>query len=160
MIEIKMIMPEDDALVKILSEYKLKLMAYHNQYAMELNIDDTELREYTKEKALATLSKRDSYLILLNGNHIGYIQVEKQKSAVDNADILFVHGIYIQEEYQNCGFAMKALQFICKKYKLRIECECWYGLPAAKIYEKMGFKKIVTRYFLSTDNKYYDSDQN
>lgn len=160
MIEIKMIMPEDENSIKILSEYKLKLMAYHKRYAMELNIHDEELRTYTKEKALATLSKRDSYLILLNGNPIGYIQVEMQKSAMDNADILFVHGVYIQEEYQNRGFAMRALQFICNKYKLRIECECWYNLPAAKIYEKMGFKKIVTRYFLPTASKYYDSDQN
>ncbi len=160
MIEIKMIMPEDEDGIKILCDYKLKLMAYHLRYATDLNIDDGELKTYTKEKALSTLSKRDSFLILLNGNHIGYIQVEKQKSTLDNADILFVHGIYIREEYQNRGFAMPALQFIRNKYKLRIECECWYNLPAAKIYEKIGFKKIVTRYFLPIDCKNYDSDQN
>ena len=160
MIEIKMLTPDDNDCLRILAEYKLKLMKYHHRYAKELNINDEVLITYNAEKALATLSHRDSYLIYLNEKHIGYIQVEIQKSAVDNSDILFVHGIYIQDEYQNRGFALRALQFICKKYKLRIECECWYDLPAAKIYEKIGFKKIFTRYFLPTDSEYYDSDQN
>lgn len=147
MINLKLIQQNNTNDIKVLADLKLKLMKYHLHYTEKLGINDDELNFYSEQKALATLSQRDSYFIMLETAIIGYVQVEIKNSIMNSDQILFIHGIYIKEQYRNYSYAIATFKYLLNKYNLGIECQCWYDLPAAKIYEKMGFKKIVTHYF-------------
>lgn len=148
MINIKHVQTDDFVHIKTIVEYKHKLMKYHSQFAEQLGISDDELKNYSDSRALETLSERDSYLIFLDNEVIGYIQTEIKKSIVGNDNVLFIHGLYIDEPYRNRSYGITACKRLYEKYKMGIECQCWYNLPAAKIYEKLGFKNIVTHYYL------------
>lgn len=148
MINLKYIRPDDFVGVKTIVDYKHKLMEYHRQFAEQSGIVDDELKNYSDSRALETLSERDSYLILLDDDVIGYIQTEIKKSIVGNDNVLFIHGLYIDEPYRNHSYGITACKLLYEKYGIGIECECWYNLPASKIYEKIGFKNIVTHYYL------------
>lgn len=158
MLRIKQIYDGTDLLV--LGTLKLELMQYHLEYAAKIGISDKELLQYTLEQALATASSRDSFLLLEDNATIGMAQVEEQISDVDENPILFVHGVYIRPGARQNGIGKAFFQYLCRRYKKRIECECWYGLPASALYEKAGFKPMLTRYVLPISNRLYGSDQN
>lgn len=143
-----------------LGNLKVELMQYHLEYAAKIGIDDKELLHYSLEQALSTVATRDNYIFVLDNEVIGMSQVEEKVSAVDEKPILFVHGIYIRPGTQHEGIGGFFLRYLCRKYKKRIECECWYGLPASALYEKAGFKPMLTRYVLPMSSHFYGSDQN
>lgn len=158
MLRIKQVYDQEDILA--LGNLKMELMQYHLEYAAKIGINDKELLQYTLEQALSTALSRDNFLFLADGEIVGMAQVEEQVSAVDNSPILFVHGIYIRPNARHHNFGGFFLRYLCRRYKKRIECECWYGLPASTLYEKAGFRPILTRYMLPTSNRFYGSDQN
>lgn len=158
MLRIKQIYDGTDLLV--LGTLKLELMQYHLEYAAKIGISDKELLQYTLEQALSTASSRDNFIFLADGEIVGMAQVEGQVSAVDDSSILFVHNIYIRPNARHYGIGGFFLRYLCRRYKKRIECECWYGLPASALYEKAGFKPMLTRYVLPASSRFYGSDQN
>lgn len=158
MFHIKQIYDHKDLLA--LGYMKIELMRYHLQYAQEIGINDNELIQYTMEQALSTASSRDNYIFIMDSEIVGMAQVEEQISDVDESPILFVHGIYIKPDVRNKGIGGVFLKYLCRKYMKRIECECWYGLPVSKLYEKAGFKAMHTRYMLPMSSQFYGSDQN
>lgn len=158
MLSIRQVYKQEDLL--ILGKMKMELMRYHLEYAAQLGIDDKELLQYTLDQALSTTGERDNYLFYADDEPIGIAQVEEQISYVDNLPILFVHGIYIKPDARNQSIGGIFLRYICSKYKKRIECECWYNIPASVLYQKAGFRPIMTRYTLPLSSRFYGSDQN
>jgi GNAT superfamily N-acetyltransferase len=75
-------------------------------------------------------------------------QVQEQISDIDRVPILFVYSIYIRSFARGRGISNKYLSFLCERYQKRIECECWYDIPANVLYLQNGFRPIVTRYML------------
>lgn len=158
MLSIKQIYSEEDLLT--LGQLKLELMQYHLEYAEQFGIKDSELLQYTLQKALSTTSSRDNFLFFMNDEPVGMAQVEEQISPVDNTPILFVHSMYIKPNTRNHSIGGIFLRRLCKKYKKRVECECWYNIPASELYKKIGFQPMVTRYVLPLSNRFYGSAQN
>lgn len=158
MVDIKEICTKEDLL--IMGSLKIELMQYHLQYALQFGIDDIELIQYDLEQALSTAESRNNFLFIRDNTPVGMAQVEEQISDVDGMPILFVHGIYIKPSARNSSIAGIFLRYLCRRYKKRIECECWYDLPASILYQKAGFKPMVTRYVLPLSNRFYGSDQN
>lgn len=158
MLSIKQIYSEEDMLV--LGKLKMELMRYHLEYAEQFGISDHELLQYTLEQALSTASSRDNFLFFMNDEPIGMAQVEEQISSVDSNPILFVHSMYIKPDTRNRSIGGIFLRRLCKKYKKRIECECWYNIPASELYIKAGFQPLVTRYILPQSSRFYGSAQN
>lgn len=158
MLHIKQIYDQEDLLA--LGKLKMELMQYHLEYSTQIGVNDKELLQYTLEQALSTAPSRDNFIFLVNGEIVGMAQVEEQISAVDDSLILFVHGIYIRPNARHYGIGAIFLRYLCRRYKKRVECECWYGLPASTFYKKAGFKPMVTRYVLPTSSRFYGSDQN
>lgn len=158
MLHIKQVYDQENLLA--LGNLKMELMQYHLEYAAQIGINDKELLQYTLEQALSTAPSRDNFIFLVNGEIVGMAQVEEQVSAVDDSPILFVHGIYIRPKARHYGIGVIFLRYLCRRYRKRVECECWYGLPATTLYEKAGFKPMVTRYALPTSSQFYGSDQN
>lgn len=109
---------------------------------------------------MSTAPSRDNYIFLVDGEMVGMAQVEEQVSTVDDSPILFVHGVYIKPNARHNSIGGIFLRYLCRRYKKRIECECWYGIPASAIYEQAGFKPMVTRYVLPVSSRFYGSDQN
>lgn len=158
MLHIKQVYDKEDLL--ILGNLKMDLMQYHLKYAIQIGINDKELLQYTLEQSLSTTPLRDNFIFLEDGEIVGMAQVEEQISAVDDTPILFVHSIYIRPDVRHVGIGGGFLRYLCRRYKKRIECECWYGIPASTLYEKAGFKPMVTRYVLPVSSAFYGSDQN
>jgi len=158
MLSFKLATTEED--LNLISKFKMELMQYHVEFAIAEGINDEELFNYSREKSLSTVPQRESYLLFRNDCPVGMAQVEEQISSVDHEPILFVHGIYIQPSARNGSIGGSFLRYLCKKYKKRIECECWYDIPAAKLYERAGFRPLVTRYMLPLTSRFYGSDQN
>lgn len=158
MLRIKQVHDQEEFLV--LGSLKLDLMQYHLEYASQIGINDKELLRYTLEQALSTAMLRDNFIFLLDDKIIGMAQVEEQVSTVDDSSILFVHGIYIMPHARHLNIGERFLRYLCRRYKKRVECECWYGIPATTFYEKAGFKPMVTRYMLPLSSRFYGSDQN
>ena len=158
MIEIQKVQTEDE--IQIFANLKVQLIKYHAEYAHMQHIYDTEVSSYNYERARKHIFDRESFLIKLNNNVVGILQIEKQISEIDNEPILYVHALYFCNKYRDKGLGIFVLKYLCKTYKLRIECSCWYDIPARQLYEKLGFKTMYTRYFLPVNNHFYDSDQN
>ena len=158
MLRIKQVYDQEDLLA--LGNLKMDLMQYHLEYAAQIGINDKELLQYTLEQALSTAPARDNFLFLVDGEIVSMAQVEEQVSTVDDNPILFVHGIYIRPNARHYSIGGFFLRYLCRRYKKRIECECWYGLPASTLYEKAGFKPMVTRYVLPASSRFHGSDQN
>lgn len=160
MLRIKQVHDQEELLA--LGNLKLDLMQYHLEYADHIDINDKELLHYTIEQALSTALLRDNFIFQIDNGIVGMAQVEEQVSSVDNSPspILFVHGIYIRPHARHLNIGKIFLQYLCHRYKKRVEGECWYGLPASTLYEKAGFKPMVTRYVLPASSQLYGSDQN
>lgn len=158
MFEIREAHTRDDLLT--VGRLKIELMRYHIEYAEKMGIHDYEISEYSMEQALSTASSRDSYLFLRNNAAVGMAQVEEQISQEDQSPILFVHCIYIMHGARNQSIGGVFLRYLTRKYHKRIECECWYGIPATALYEKAGFQPMMTRYVLPMSSRFYGSDQN
>lgn len=48
------------------------------------------------------------------------------------------------------GIAEYVLRRLFDEYKdTRVELECWYEMPANKLYKKLKMHKLVTRYFIN-----------
>ena len=158
MLTFKKVQSDED--IKIFAELKLELIEYHKKYAQTLGIADFEIENYNYNSACKHIHSRESYILQLNAIDVGILQFEHQISDIDNTNILYVHSLYICEKYRNKTLGIQVLKYLCNTYHIRIECSCWYDIPAAQLYEKIGFNKMYTRYFLTTDNRFYDSDQN
>lgn len=158
MIEYYRVQTEDD--IQIFAKLKVELVQYHAEYVRKCGIVDTEINEYNYEHACKHIFDRESFLLKLNNMVIGILQIQKQQSEVDNNPILYVHALYFCKGYRDKGFGIHVLKHLCNTFRLRIECLCWYGIPASKLYQKVGFENMYTRYFLPLDNRFYDSDQN
>ncbi|MBQ4122633.1 GNAT family N-acetyltransferase [bacterium] len=158
MLTLKKVQSDED--IKIFAKLKLELIEYHKMYAQMAGITDFEIENYDYSSACKHINSRESYILQINTTDIGILQFDHQISDIDNANILYVHSLYICEKYRNKAFGIQVLKYLCNKYHTRIECSCWYDIPATQLYEKIGFKKMYTRYFLTTDNRFYDSDQN
>lgn len=77
---------------------------------------------------------------------IGYVIVRKLYENLDITDV------FINEEYRRQGYASKLLNYIIENnsnYKIMLEVN-EENIPAIKLYEKLGFKKISER------KNYYD----
>ena len=146
--------------LRVLASFKLELMQYHIEYATRIGIADRELMQYCLEQALSTAHCRINYLLMWSGEPVGMSQVQEQISNIDFEPMLFIHSIYITASARENRISSQYLEFLCKKYSRRIECECWYGIPAGKLYEQAGFLPMVTRYCLPTISYRYGSDQN
>ena len=84
-----------------------------------------------------------------NDLRFGILQIEVKTSNVDMQRIIYIHSLYLTPEYQNVGFGKSILSFIHKQYSnMRIECECWYGIPASNMFERIGFKPMYIHYYL------------
>ena len=151
---------QSEADIAIFSKLKIELVQYHAKYAKDQGINDLEVEYYDYERAVENIFTRESYLLKLSNTVIGILQFEQQISDIDNCPIIYVHALYFIEQYRNIGLGIYALRFLCSTYHLRIECSCWYNIPASQTYRKIGFKELYTRYFLPTDNRFYESDQN
>ncbi len=158
MLKIQKVQTKQD--IQIFSKLKIQLMQYHAEYAHINGIDDYKIKKYDYGCACKHVFDRDSFLLKLNNNVIGILQTEKQISEIDNQIILYVHSLYFEEKYRDKGFGIYVLKYLINTYKLRIECSCWYDIPASQLYKKIGFRNLYTRYFLPLDNRFYDSDQN
>lgn len=126
-------------------EYYLKLIKIHELKAEELGIEDKVCKNYTKEKALKHLDDCKCFIIFNDENtHVGMITYKFISD--DFGDIVtFIKSIFIDEEHRNKGYATEVIKYLMKKYdKLRLEC--WYGLPAMKLYTKLGFKEMYRVY--------------
>lgn len=144
----------------IFADLKVALMKYHMEFADKLGISDDELINYTKVQALSTFQQRINVLFYSGDMPVGMAQMEEQISDIDNMPILFINSMYIIPEVHNKGIGGIFLKYIGRKYKKRIECECWYELPVGELYQRAGFRPIKTRYMLPLGNRYYGSDQN
>lgn len=158
MIDFHKVQTEED--IQIFAKLKVELVQYHAEYARKRGIADAEINEYNYEHACKNIFDRESFLLKLNNMVIGILQIEKQLSEVDNNPILYVHALYFCKKYRDKGLGVHVLNYLCNTYRLRIECLCWYGIPASSLYQKIGFQNMYTRYFLPLDNRFYDSDQN
>lgn len=158
MLHIKQVYDQEDILT--LGKLKMELMQYHLEYAAKIGINDKELLQYSLEQALSTAPSRDNFIFLADDEVVGMAQVEEQISTVDDNPILFVHGIYIRPNARHYSIGGIFLRYLCRRYKKRIECECWYGLPASVLYEKAGFRPMLTRYILPVSSRFYGSAQN
>lgn len=158
MLQIQKVQSEED--IQIFTSLKIELAKYHEQYACMQGILDSEIVHYNKESVYQNIFTRESYLLKVREKVVGILQFEKQISEIDNNPILYVHALYFSEQYQNKAWGIYVLKYLCNTYNMRIECSCWYDIPALKIYEKIGFKRMFTRYILPMDNHFYDSDQN
>lgn len=158
MIDFHKVQTEED--MQIFAKLKVELVQYHAEYARKRGIADAEINEYNYEHACKHIFDRESFLLKLNNMVIGILQIEKQLSEVDNNPILYVHALYFCKKYRDKGHGVHVLKYLCNTYRLRIECLCWYGIPASSLYPKIGFQNMYTRYFLPLDNRFYDSDQN
>lgn len=155
MIKFYKVQTEED--IKIFADLEICLAQYHEEYARRQGINDSVEPESNYERTYKHIFIRDSFLIKLNNTVIGIMQTEIQTSEIDMEPILYVHALYFCEKYRNKGLGGYVLKFLCNTYNLRIECSCWYDIPASHVYEKIGFKKMYTRYFLPLDNQFYDS---
>ena len=151
---------QSEADITFFAKLKVELVQYHAQYAKEQGITDLEVEYYDYEHAAANIFTRESYLLKLNNTVVGILQYEQQISEIDKSPIIYVHALYFIDKYRNVGFGIYVLKFLCRTYHIRIECSCWYDIPASQIYKKIGFKEMYTRYFLPIDNQFYESDQN
>jgi len=158
MLEFREIHTSDE--LGILGDMKLSLMNYHKGFAEKCGIADVELSGYSLEQALCTADVRISFLFYLDDVPVGMSQVQEQISNVDKESILFVHSIYIESSAQHQNIGAQFLKYLCHRFKKRIECECWYDIPAGKIYERLGFFPMVTRFVLPLTSHFYGSDQN
>jgi len=132
---------------------KVQLMQYHYSYALACGINDSEIRDYDQFSARKSMIGRENFLVKLDNIPVGMVQYQITKSALDNANIVFVHALYIFDEFQNKGIAYWLLRQPFLMYaNHRIECECWCSIPAEVQYEKIGFRTLYSRLFINEED--------
>ena len=114
-----------------------------------MKIQDQKIENYSYYDAVAHINERENFLIGLNQKtYIGIIQYQNLVSEIDFQNFIFIHSLYLLPQYQNVGLGAVILSKLQNKYKCRIECEAWYNIPASKLYEKAGFQKMYTHFFI------------
>ncbi len=132
---------------------KVQLIQYHYCYALACGIDDSEIRDYDLLSARNSMIGRENFLVKLDNIPVGMVQYQITKSALDDANIVFVHSLYIFDDFQNKGIAYWLLRQLFLMYaNHRIECECWYNIPAEVQYEKIGFRTLYSRLFINEED--------
>lgn len=144
---LKKLITEND--LKKFGEYKLELIKFHKEYANKLGLVDKVIDGYTYEDALKHIGEQGYFQFLINykNNDVGMLEYEIQNSKIDNNKIIYISCIYIKEEYRGLGIG-RIIIYELKKQNIRIELECWYGMPANNLYRSLGMKEITTRYIL------------
>lgn len=133
-------------------KYKVELIKEHQYYANKLGINDKMVEKYDFDKAIRYVGIKGyhQFLLINDKKIIGIMEYKIEKSEIDNKEILYLKNIFIKEEYRGKGFGKKVINEL-KKLNYRIELECWYGMPANKFYQELGFENLKTRYMFKTD---------
>jgi GNAT superfamily N-acetyltransferase len=132
------------------AELKVSLIKYHVQYARELGFEDEASKKYDCTDAVKHFRREgySQYLIKQNRSVIGILEIKKSKSSMDpSQECLMVENIYFLEGYRGKGYLTEIVTMLKKKNRT-IELECYYELPAHNVYQKLGFKRFKTRYFI------------
>ena len=136
--------------LQLFGNYYVLCIKYHQQYANQLGLQDQVVEHYTFEQAISHIGQDNyfEYLIMYQDQYVGAVEVHTEISNIDNATILFLDFIYVDEDFRKKGILTSTLEELKKLGYARIELECWYDLPATLAYENLGMKKLLTRYFL------------
>jgi len=134
--------------IKLFSKYKFECIKLHQQYANEMELNDQVVEKYTINDTMKHYNKKNyyQYLIEYNNQPVGIVECSKKISKIDNKKYLYLDIIFIDENYRRKQIASDTIKELKEKFKLRIELECWYDLPANNLYKSMEMKEIKTRY--------------
>lgn len=147
-IERKELKTESD--ISLFGELKCRLMKEHQKYANKLGIYDKYVDEYTCSRAIRHIDEEGftEYLILHNNKPIGILETQLIVSEIDNENVLFITSFYIVPEERGQGIGTKVMKDVIDNSPYRIELECWYEMPANKLYERLGMKPIMKYYMI------------
>lgn len=134
--------------IDLFAKYKVSLIKLHQQCAEKIGLNDQKVKEYDENDAIRHIGKSNYYqfIIIYNNQEVGIIEYNIETSDIDNLKILYIKNIFIDSKYRKLGIGKAVLLEIRKQTNLRIELECWYGMPANDLYKNLGMKEIKTRY--------------
>lgn len=128
-------------------------MRYHIPYANKIGISDEVAENYTTSRADDKLKKLNTkgFVIEHKGKKVGILRIREDL----DKKTLNIENIYILDEFRGKGIFKKVLERLKDSYNQfnYIELECWYGLPAEKVYKALGFKEIYKHFKLDIDTK-------
>ena len=128
----------------------VRLVKYHQKYAEDMGVVDNVVIRYNEEKAGRYIGKPGyhHYVIQKNGINVGIAQIEILEPEDKEAPVMYIHKTYIEELARGTEILSEMIEILKElfPYIKVITFECWYNLPADKIYKHMGFKPIMTKY--------------
>lgn len=132
-------------------KYKIILVKYHQQYANAIGLIDEKVKNYNKDDAKKHIGQNNyfQYIIEHKNDDVGIIEYSIKTSSIDNEEILYINKIYIDDKHRGLRIGREVIKKIKNEINLRIELECWYGMPANDFYKSLGMKEIKTRYILN-----------
>lgn len=134
--------------IDLFVKYKVSLVKYHQQYANTIGLVDKIVENYNENDAKKHIGENNffQYIVEYENNDVGILEYSIEISDIDNESILYVNKLFIDCKYRNLGIGKEVLLKIKNETDLRIELECWYGMPANELYKDLGMKEIKTRY--------------
>lgn len=129
--------------------YKVDLIKYHQQYANKIGLFDDVIANYDYNRAIRHIKENNffSFFIQIEDEIVGILEYQITNSDIDKKEILYLKNMYIMEQFRGNGIGKQVMQLL-KKLNYRIELECWYEIPAKKLYKSLGMKEIKTRYMI------------
>ena len=134
--------------IDLFAKYKVELIKSHQQYAEKIGLIDQKVNDYDEKDAIRHMGKSNDYqfIIVYNNHGVGILEYNIETSEIDGLKIIYLKNIFIDNKYRNLGIGSDVLLELRRQTNLRIELECWYGMPANDLYKKLGMKELKTRY--------------
>lgn len=134
--------------VDLFAKYKVALMKSHQKYANQLGLLDRVVDRYQEVDAIEYIGKDHfyQYIIQYDSQDVGIIEYQIDHSEIDDEKIIYINHLFVDSKYRNMGIGKEVLFMIKNQTDYRIELECWYGMPANKLYLNLGMEAIKTRY--------------
>ncbi len=144
---LKPVKSEED--IKKYGNYKVELVKYHQQYANKIGLFDKVVDSYDYNRAIRHIGENNffQFFIQIENEKVGILEYQITISDIDKKEILYLKNLYIFEQFRGKGIGKEIIN-ILKKLNYRIELECWYGIPAKKLYQSLGMKEIKIRYMI------------
>lgn len=138
----------------------IALMRYHVRYAEALGLEDEVCAKYSQDDVWRGLAKanRQSFLIKDTSNNIaGILQIRiennyfKRDKDLNPGDFgVEIDKIYLKPEFRGQGIAKAAFNLLRDEFPQSkyFRLQCWYDIPAAKVYQALGMTPVCTEYLI------------
>ncbi|MHC5217956.1 GNAT family N-acetyltransferase [Enterococcus sp. LJL128] len=118
--------------------------------AEEIGIKDIVAENYSPQQAKKNFCDRKDMTvdyISIDKKMVGFIEYSRKFSEHVNEDVCFIDGLYLLDDFRGNGIGKRVINLFLDRHGL-LELTCHYSNKAHDFYEKLGFKREYTQYFL------------